>query len=154
MSFPTGADAFPVFDDDQLVRLREYGSAAHVEVGQLLFQAGQASYDLVILESATVETFREGSGEHSEAILARLGPGQFLGELNLLTGQATYLSTRVVEAGSILQINPARFRELMDRDTELSDFILRALLARRQRLRTGEAARSVELIGSAFPRRR
>ncbi|SPM38325.1 Thioredoxin reductase [Mycobacterium numidiamassiliense] len=150
MSSPTGTDAFPVFDDGQLARLRDYASAAHVEVGQLLFEAGQASYDLVVLESATVETFREGSGEHSEAILARLGPGQFLGELNLLTGQATYLSTRVVEAGAILQINPARFRELMDRDTELSDFILRALLARRQRLRTGEAARSVELIGSAF----
>ena len=67
-----------------------------------------------------------------------------------MTGQAAYLSTRVVGAGAIIRVTPARFRELLDRDTELSDFILRALLARRQRLRIGEAARSVELIGSAF----
>jgi thioredoxin reductase (NADPH) len=38
----------------------------------------------------------------------------------------------------------------MNRDTELSDLVLRALLARRQRLRTGDAARAVHLIGSAF----
>lgn len=150
MSYPTEADAFPVFNDDQLARLRDYGSQAQVEVGQLLFQAGQSTYDLIVLESATVETFREGGGEHDEAILARHGPGRFLGELNLLTGQAAYLSTRVVEPGAILRISPARFRELMDRETELSDCILRALLARRQRLRAGEAARSMELIGSAF----
>ena len=150
MSAPTETDAFPVFDGDQLARLRSYGTPAQVEVGQLLFQAGQSSYDFIVLESAAVETFREASVEHGEAVLARHGPGRFLGELNLLTGQAAYLSTRVVEAGAILRITPDRFRELMDRDTELSDFILRALLARRQRLRTGEAARSVELIGSAF----
>ena len=150
MSAPSEADPFPVFDDGQLARLRSYGTPVQVEVGELLFQAGQSSYDFIVLESAAVETFREGSVENGEAVLARHGPGRFLGELNLLTGQATYLSTRVVKAGAIIRIAPARFRELMDRDTELSDFILRALLARRQRLRTGEAARSIELIGSAF----
>ncbi len=150
VSAPSEADPFPVFDDGQLVRLRSYGTPVQVEVGELLFQAGQSSYDFIVLESAAVETFREGSVENGEAVLARHGPGRFLGELNLLTGQATYLSTRVVKAGAIIRIAPARFRELMDRDTELSDFILRALLARRQRLRAGEAARSIELIGSAF----
>ncbi len=139
-----------MFDDDQLARLRTYGTPAQVQVGELLFEAGQTGYDFVVLVSAAVETVREASAEHGEAVLARHGRGRFLGELNLLTGQAAYLSARVVEAGAILRINPARFRDLMDRDTELSDLILRALLARRQRLRTGEAARSIELIGSAF----
>ncbi|MBV9720570.1 MAG: cyclic nucleotide-binding domain-containing protein [Mycobacterium sp.] len=149
-SIPTEAEAFPVFDQDQLVRLRSYGKQSRVEVGELLFRAGQSSYDLVVLESAAAETFREASADHSEAVLARHGPRRFLGELNLLTGQATYLSARVVEAGLITRITPTRFRELMDRDTDLSDFILRALLSRRQRLRMGEAAHSIELFGSAW----
>ena len=153
MNSLTEADAFPVFDEGQLMRLRGYGSRAQVEVGQLLFQAGQPSYDFIVLESAVVETFREGTRADDEVLLVRHGPGQFLGELNLLTGQAAFLSTRAVKAGVILRISSARFRDLMDRDTELSDFILRALLARRQRLRTGEAARSMELIGSAFSAR-
>ncbi|WP_206601482.1 FAD-dependent oxidoreductase [Mycobacterium paraense] len=150
MSAPTEAEAFPVFDDDQMARLRSYGTPTRVQLGELLFEAGQPSYDFVVLVSAAVETVREASADHGETVLARHGRRQFLGELNLLTGQAAYLSTRVVEAGEILRISPARFRELMDRDTELSDFILRALLARRRRLRTGEAARSMELIGSAY----
>ncbi len=133
-----------------MARLRSYGTQAQVEVGELLFQVGQSSYDFVVLVSAAVETVREASAEHGEVVLARHGRDQFLGELNLLTGQAAYLSTRVVEAGEILRISPTRFRELMDRDTELSDLILRAFLARRQRLRVGEAARSMELIGSGF----
>jgi thioredoxin reductase (NADPH) len=40
------------------------------------------------------------------------------------------------------------FRRLMDEDPELSDLILRALLARRRSLRDGEAARSIEILGS------
>ena len=150
MSSPSEAEAFPVFDVGQLSRLREYGQQSQVAVGELLFQAGQPTYDLIILVNAAAETLRKDNGDGGEVILAQHGPGQFLGELNLLTGQATYLSTRVVEPGEIIRIGPAGFRELMNRDTELSDLVLRALLARRQRLRTGDAAQAVHLIGSAF----
>ena len=85
VSAPSEADPFPVFDDGQLARLRSYGTPVQVEVGELLFQAGQSSYDFIVLESAAVETFRKGSVENGEAVLARHGPGRFLGELNLLT---------------------------------------------------------------------
>lgn len=150
MTVPTHADAFPVLDDEQVARLRIYGTTTPVDAGELLFRAGQLSYDFIVLVSATAETFRETTVAHGHAVLARQGPGQLLGELNLLTGQATYLSARVLTAGEIIRITPARFRDLMDHETELSDFILRALLVRRQRLRVGDAALSIELVGSAF----
>ncbi|WP_459953435.1 cyclic nucleotide-binding domain-containing protein, partial [Mycobacterium avium] len=86
MSGATEAEAFPVFDDEQMARLRTYGTPAPVRLGQLLFAAGQPSYDFVVLVSAVVETVREASADHPETVLARQGPGQFLGELNLLTG--------------------------------------------------------------------
>ena len=72
-----------------------------------------------MLESVQVETFRGARDEHDEAVLVHLGPGQFLGERNLLTGQAAYLSSRVTTAGTVIRITPPRFRELMDHDTEL-----------------------------------
>ena len=150
MSDAIDADAFPILDGHQLARLRDYGRRAEAQAGELLVRAGQSGYDFIVLDSATVETFREAGVGHGEAVLVRLGPGQFLGELNLLTGQATYLSSRVTATGGVIRISPSRFRELMDHDTELSDFILRALLARRNRLRAGEAASSIELIGSAW----
>jgi thioredoxin reductase (NADPH) len=143
-------EAFPMLGGHHLTRLRDYGRRAEAEAGELLVRAGQSGYDFIVLESAKVETFLEAGVGHSEAALVRLGPGQFLGELNLLTGQATYLRSRVTATGTVIRISPSRFRDLMDHDTELSDFILRALLARRKRLRVGEAANSIELFGSAW----
>src|SRR4029453_4373338 len=42
----------------------------------------------------------------------------------------------------------AQFRELMAADAEVSDLVLRVLLARRQSLRQGEGARTLEILGS------
>ena len=77
MSAPTDSDAFPIFDEDQLTRLRRYGTPAQVDVGEVLFRAGQLTYDFVVLENATAETVREASADLGEAVLARHGPRQF-----------------------------------------------------------------------------
>jgi thioredoxin reductase (NADPH) len=73
-----------------------------------------------------------------------------VGELNLLTGQTASLTARVVETANVFRIPPAQFRRLMDEDPELSDLVLRALLARRQLLRDGPGARALEIVGSGF----
>ena len=57
--------------------------------------------------TAQVWTYPAGPPEES---LVRFGPGSFLGELNMLTGQAVYLIARVVEDGRVHRIAPARFR--------------------------------------------
>ena len=84
----------------------------------------------------------------AEAVVAGFGAGQFVGELGLLTGQMTYLSGRVSQPGQVHRISPVSFRRLMDEDPDLSDVILRALMARRRYLRAAEAAWSIEILGS------
>ena len=65
----------------------------------------------------------------------------------------TYLSGRVSQPGQVHRILPVSFRQLMDEDPDLSDVILRALMARRRYLRAGEAARSIEILGSEMSAR-
>jgi thioredoxin reductase (NADPH) len=77
MSSPSEAEAFPVFDVGQLSRFREYGQQSQVGVGELLFQAGQPTYDLIILVNAAAETFRRDNTDGGEVILAQHGPGNF-----------------------------------------------------------------------------
>ena len=60
----------------------------------------------------------------------------------------TYLSGRVSQPGQVHRISPVSFRRLMDEDPDLSDVILKALMARRRYLRAGEAAWSIEILGS------
>ncbi|GAB2641228.1 FAD-dependent oxidoreductase [Prescottella soli] len=140
--------AFPTLTEPQMERVRAYGTLAAVRRGDLVSSAGQASDDFVVLVSATVEIVRDAYDDQPEAVVARCGPRRFLGELNLLTGQAAYLSMRVVEGGEVIRIDPPDFRRLMAQDGELSDVVLRAFLARHTELQSGEGALSVRLLGS------
>jgi thioredoxin reductase (NADPH) len=84
----------------------------------------------------------------AEASLVTFGPGAFVGELGLLTGQTTYLTARVLERARVHRISPPQLRRLMAEDPELSDLLLGAFLARRRRLSGGPAARVLQIIGS------
>ena len=132
-----GDEAFPALSDEQWARLQAYGSAQEVESGALLFGVGEATHDLILVDS----------GE-AEVVVAGFAAAQFVGELGLLTGQVTYLNGRVSQPGQVHRISPVSFRQLMDEDPDLSDVILRALMARRRYLRAGEAAWSIEILGS------
>jgi thioredoxin reductase (NADPH) len=145
-----GWEAFPDLTEEQARRLRTYGSANPVEVGDIVFLAGDASYDLTYLDEGVVELIRPGTRNDPEEVIVRITAGNFIGELGLLTGQAVFLTARVAEAGQVHRISPARFRNLMDEDPELSDLLLRALISRRRSLRAGPAARAVEIIGSGL----
>jgi thioredoxin reductase (NADPH) len=83
-------------------------------------------------------------------VIARHGPGRFVGELNLLTGQRPFLSARVTEPGRVLALSPALFRRLMATNPDLANIIFNAFVARRAGLRTGQGALAVQVIGSRF----
>jgi thioredoxin reductase (NADPH) len=142
--------AYPRLSDAQLARLRSYGTPQTVEAGEVLYGPGDATYDLIVTEDATVEIVQPATLDAPEESLVRFGPGSFLGELNLLTGQAVYLIARVAEAGRVHRIAPARFRQLMAEDPELSDVLLEAFRARREVLTQNGASRGLELVGSAM----
>jgi thioredoxin reductase (NADPH) len=81
-------------------------------------------------------------------VIAIHGPHRFLGELNLLTGGRVYLSAVVRDAGWVIRVPVQRLRELVTRDEELSNLILRAYLARRSLLI--EIGGGVRVIGSRY----
>jgi FAD binding domain len=82
--------------------------------------------------------------------MAIFGPGSFLGELDMLNGQAAMFSARMPAGGVIQRMPRPVFRQLMSDAPELSDVILRAFMARREFLRTSEAALSIQVVGGAL----
>jgi thioredoxin reductase (NADPH) len=146
-----GAAASYTFDAEQFARAASFGTPQQVRAGEVVFDAGDENGDLILLETATIEVVRTATPDAPEEIFLHNGPGQFVGELNLLTGQTRIVSARVVEAGTIFRVGPESFRRLMAQDTELSDILLRAFLARRQLLSDG-AGRNLEIVGDAESR--
>jgi thioredoxin reductase (NADPH) len=143
--------AFPTLTPAQLARLQAYGTEQTTAVGDILFRPGDRTYDLVVIDEGAVEIVSSATGcNQGEEIVVTHRAGAFLGELNLLTGQVVYLTSRVAEAGRIHRIPAEPFRRLMAEDPELSDILLKAFLARREFLREGPAASSIEIVGSSL----
>ncbi len=90
----------------------------------------------------------EGHGTPEERVIAVHGPGRFLGELSLLTGEGAWYSAVALDAGEVLAVPVARLRELVARDPAFGDLILRAYLLRRSIL-IGLGA-GLRIVGSKY----
>lgn len=134
----------------QFERLIRHGVAQQVRARDVVFRPGDPTYDLIVIESGRIQLISPATHDEPEAVLAEYGPGGFLGELNLLTGQAVYLSARVVEGGTIHRLAREQFRRLMVEEADLSDILLRTLLARQDLLRQSAAADLIEIVGSSM----
>ncbi len=140
--------AAPQLTASQLQEMAAFGSERAVAAGELLFEAGEASFDLFVVLEGEVEIVRSEGAE--EVIVTAFGPGNFIGELTLLTGQRRFLTGRVSQAGRVLVIEQAEFRRLMSVRPALADIIFGALVARRESLRSGHGAQAIRIIGSRY----
>jgi thioredoxin reductase (NADPH) len=134
----------PTLREDQIEILRRYGRTRKTAVGDILFRAGDTDNDFVIVLEGVVEVVDDFAGE--ARTIGTFLAGRFLGELNMLTGQAMYLTAVVREAGEVLAIPRGQLKEVVTEEPNLSDTILKAFLARRAyMIRTGLGMR---IIGS------
>lgn len=140
--------AFPVLSDEQIERLKEYGEIRPIRRGELLFEEGDETYDFYVILSGAVSICQSEGG--SERVLATHGPGRFLGEMNMLTGQSVFLTGRVEADGDALAIPPDQLREVVAMLPDLSETIVNAFLMRRMLLLEGAAASGLRIIGSRY----
>jgi thioredoxin reductase (NADPH) len=145
---PDRQGAFPRLTDQQRARLRAVGELRTVVSGEVLFREGDTGYGFFAVESGTVAIV-QGYGEENR-VIAIHGAHRFLGEINLLTGSPPYLTAVVRDGGEVIQVPAERLRELLGRDQELSDLILRAFISRRSILI--DIGAGIRVIGSRYSR--
>ena len=136
-------------NEAQLARLRAIGKPRRVAAGEVLVAAGERDYPFLLLERGGAEVVRSASPDRPEMVLRRWGAGEFGGEWGLITGQVAFLTIRATEPGLLREIPRDRLLEALSEDAELSSVIMHELLRRREVLRTGEGAASVEILGVA-----
>ncbi|MGF1473123.1 MAG: FAD-dependent oxidoreductase [Rubrobacteraceae bacterium] len=140
--------AFPTLSEEQIAFLKRYGEVRETLPGQILFQEGDTHYDFIVILEGDAEIVENFGGE--ARTIAAHGAGRFLGELNMLTGQAVYLSAVVRGRGEVLAISPEKLREVVAEEPTLSDIILKAFLARRQVLM--DVGTGLRIVGSRYSR--
>jgi thioredoxin reductase (NADPH) len=139
--------AFPRLSDAQIAALDAQGRRRSTRPGDVLFAEGDRECDFFVVLAGKAASV-EGHGTPEERVIAVHGPGRFLGELSLLTGEGAYYSAVALDAGEVLAVPVARLRELVARDPAFGDLVLRAYLLRRSIL-IGLGA-GLRIVGSKY----
>jgi thioredoxin reductase (NADPH) len=138
--------AFPRLSESHLQLLLKHGERRPTPADEFLIRKGQPSDNFYVLLSGQAVVIDEGAGE--ERIIRVHGPGRFLGELSVITGQVEFLSTRMHLPGDVLVLPAERLRALVLNEPDLGDLILRAYFIRRALLINARAG--IRIIGSRF----
>jgi thioredoxin reductase (NADPH) len=143
---PRRKDAFPTLSEDQVSRLRRVGTTKTVAAGETLYSQGQINVPFYVLLSGRLEAvYPRRSGE--ARLVTFYEKYNFTGEATLLTGRRTLVTVRALTPVEVLEISRARFREIIQTDSELSELLLRAFILRRAILIDSQGGDTV-LVGS------
>jgi thioredoxin reductase (NADPH) len=125
--------AFPVLSPAQIDRIRPASRLRSVRKGEILFEPGDTNVPFFVLLSGAMEIVQPDlSGERPVA--THTTPGEFTGELTMITGRRCLVRGRVTEPGDFLELGPDGLRSLISRDAELSEILMRAFILRRVEL--------------------
>jgi thioredoxin reductase (NADPH) len=139
------AEAFPVLTPAQIDRVRPCGTARTVRAGEILFEAGDLGIPCFVVLSGKLDAvITRLSGEHT---FATHGPGNFSGDMVLISGAGSMARGRVAEPGEFLEVTASALRSLISKDAELSDIFMRAFIHRRLALIAGDMG-NVIILGS------
>src|SRR5262245_9915804 len=108
---PDDSGAFPRLNDEQIDLLARYGERRPVRAGEVLFREGDTASDFVVILSGTVAVV-EAYGTRHERVISIHGPRRFLGELNLLTGEACFVTAVVRQPGEMLVVPTGALRHV------------------------------------------
>src|SRR4051812_42971923 len=84
---------FPTLTPAQVARVHAHGRVREVKSGEVLIDAGEQSTRFFVVTAGEVRLVRQ-SGEGTE-LVAVFGPGQFTGEINILSGRRGFVQIRV-----------------------------------------------------------
>src|ERR1700686_3787479 len=99
---------FPRLTPAQLARLGELGSRRRVECGELLFDQGSVAPQFYVVISGALEIVQPADGKELPIIVH--GPGEFTGEVNMLSGRRSFVRGRMRDSGELLVITPEVLR--------------------------------------------
>lgn len=124
------AQAFPVLTTDEINRLSRFGRRTRFEPGAALLVAGMIAPGMFIVLSGVVSVMQR-DGLCNTRFLVSQGPGEFVAEVNQLSGRPALVDVLADTEIDAILIAPSALRTLIVEEAELGETITRALILRR-----------------------
>jgi thioredoxin reductase (NADPH) len=131
---PSALDAatqtFPALTQAQINRLLPHGRMRKVEAGEILFKPGDTVVPFFVVLSGGMDIVQPDL--KGERLIVRHDiPGNFTGELTMISGRGALVTGRVTSAGEFLELSQDAMRSVIAKDAELSEILMRAFILRR-----------------------
>src|ERR1700749_1449976 len=123
------AIAFPHLSSNDIESLRPLAMSCSFEDGQIIFRAGDAALDLFVVESGAIEILNPADDNRH---IVTHGPGQFAGDIDLLTHRPVIATGVASGPTQVLRIQSTRLNQILSKVPRLAEMILIALQERRR----------------------
>src|SRR6476661_3240731 len=136
---------FPTLTPVQVQRIAVHGQVRSIRAGEVLFEAGEHVVPFFVVTAGRLEIILP-SGT-TERLVTVFGPGQFTGEVNMLSGRPVLARSRASEAGEVIELDRDHLVALVQTDSEIGEIIMRAFITRRVEL-IAQGLGDVVVVGS------
>jgi thioredoxin reductase (NADPH) len=130
ISAPTNSIAFPKLTAADMARLKQLAEESSFKNGETVFRAGDPDIDLFVVESGEVAILNPADGE----LIVTHGPGQFSGDIDLLTRRPVIVTGVARGQTQVLRISGTRLREVLNKLPHFAEILLLAIQERRRLL--------------------
>jgi thioredoxin reductase (NADPH) len=138
--------AFPILTPAELDRVAARGHLRQLHQAEVLFEAGDRVVPFLVIKTGHIEIVQPTATGGETPIVVH-GPGQFTGEVNMLSGRPSLVRGRAVEPSEVIEMDREHLLALVQTDPGLSEIIMRAFILRRVALVTRGLGDAV-LVGS------
>jgi thioredoxin reductase (NADPH) len=135
---------FPKLTDAQIERIASVGRKRKVAKGEMLIKQGDVA-PFFVVTNGRLDIIQPT--EQGELTIVQHEPGQFTGELNMLTGRRSLVCARMGEAGEVIELTPEEMQALVQTDVGISQMLMTAFIFRRLELIANHVGDAV-VIGS------
>ena len=138
---------FPKLTQVQISRIAVHGRTRSVQPGEVLIEQGDRSVPFFVVITGEVEILRPFGAP--ETLITVHGPGEFTGEVTMLSGRRSLVRARVTKPGKVIELDHQQMLGLVQTDAELSDILMRAFILRRVELISAGVG-DIVLVGSTY----
>ena len=136
---------FPILTPAQINRIAVHGRMRAIQPGEVLVEQGDSIVPFFVVVSGELEIVRPSCA--GETLVTIHGPGQFTGEVNMLSGRRTLVRMRATKPGQVIELDRQHMMALIQTDAELGEILTRAFILRRVEL-IAAGVGDIVLVGS------
>ena len=140
-----GTQTFPILTAAQIARAAAHGHVRPVQRGEVLVEQGESVGRFFVVTAGELEIVRPSGA--TATLITALGPGQFSGEVNTISGRRALVRLRATQQGEVIELDREHLLALIQTDAELGEIFMRAFILRRVEL-IARGLGDVVLVGS------